>query len=90
MKGMQKLMKKVLLKTLKKYRLTIFLTVFFIMLNIYFLTYPPKIIGNIVDLLYDIEANKEQIIRTNFVLIRNLYSIVISKNAMEMACWICS
>ena len=62
-------MKKVLLKTLKKYRLTTFLTVFFIMLNIYFLTYPPKIIGKIVDLLYNIEANKEQIITYTFYLL---------------------
>jgi len=61
--------KKVLLKTLKKYRLTTFLTVFFIMLNIYFLTYPPKIIGKIVDLLYNIEANKEQIITYTFYLL---------------------
>lgn len=62
-------MKKVLLKTLKKYRLTTFLTVFFIMLNIYFLTYPPKIIGKIVDLLYNIEVNKEQIITYTFYLL---------------------
>lgn len=62
-------MKKVLLKTLKKYRLTTFLTVFFIMLNIYFLTYPPKIIGKIVDLLYNIEGNREQIITYTFYLL---------------------
>lgn len=62
-------MKKVLLKTLKKYKLTTFLTVFFIMLNIYFLTYPPKIIGKIVDLLYNIEGNKEQIITYTFYLL---------------------
>ncbi|MCI8353093.1 MAG: ABC transporter ATP-binding protein [Clostridia bacterium] len=62
-------MKKVLLKTLKKYKLTTFLTVFFIMLNIYFLTYPPKIIGKIVDLLYNIEGNREQIITYTFYLL---------------------
>lgn len=90
MKGMLKLMKKVLLKILKKYRLTTFLTVFFIMLNIYFLTYPPKIIGNIVDLLYNIEQNKQQIIRTNYLLVRNMHSVIVSKDAMEMACRICS
>ena len=62
-------MKKVLIKILKKYKLTTFLTVFFIMLNMYFLTYPPKIIGKIVDLLYNIEANKEQIITYTFYLL---------------------
>ena len=43
-------MKEIMLKITKKYRFTAFLQVFFIMLNIYFLTYPPKIIGKIIDL----------------------------------------
>lgn len=62
-------MKKVLLKILKKYRLTAFITVFFIFLNVYFSTYPPKIIGKIVDLLYNIEANKDLIIQYTFYLL---------------------
>lgn len=39
------------------------------MLNIYFLTYPPKIVGRIVDLLYDISSNKELIITHTIYLI---------------------
>ena len=62
-------MKKTLIKILNKYKLTTFLTVFFIMLNIYFLTYPPKIIGKIVDLLYNVEVNKDQIITNTFYLL---------------------
>lgn len=62
-------MQKVLIKILKKYKWTCLLQVFFIMLNIYFLTYPPKIIGKIVDLLYDIPANKELIMTNTFYLI---------------------
>lgn len=62
-------MKKVLKRALKKYKVTIFITVFFILLNVYFATYPPKIIGEIVDLLYDIQGNKEQIIKQTFYLI---------------------
>lgn len=62
-------MKKVLKKILKKYRLSSFLQVFFIALNIYFLTYPPKIVGHIIDLLYDIQANKEAIIMQTWYLI---------------------
>lgn len=62
-------MKKVLLKILKKYRFASFLTVFFIFLNIYFATYPPKIIGKIVDLLYDIESNKSLIIEHTYYLL---------------------
>lgn len=62
-------MKKVLTKILKKYRFTTFLAVFFIMLNMYFLTYPPKIIGKIIDLLYDLENNKELIMQNTFYLL---------------------
>lgn len=56
-------MKKVFFNIVKKYSFTIFIQIVFILLNIYFLTYPPKIIGNIVDLLYDIEQNKALIIK---------------------------
>lgn len=62
-------MKKVLTKILKKYTFTALLTVFFIILNIYFATYPPKIIGKIVDLLYNIEANKDLIMQYTFYLL---------------------
>ena len=62
-------MKKIFIRILKKYRFATFLTVLFILLNIYFLTYPPKIIGDIVDLLYDIEGNKELIIKNTFYLL---------------------
>ena len=47
-------MKKIFLSILKKYRFSIFITVFFIGLNIFISTFPSKIIGIIVDLLYDI------------------------------------
>ena len=62
-------MKKVLTNILKKYRFTIFLQILFICLNMYLLTYPPKIIGKIVDLLYDIEANQGQIMQFTMYLI---------------------
>ena len=56
-------MKKILSKIIKKYWFSILVQIIFIGLNIYFLTYPPKIIGNIVDLLYNIEENKDAIIK---------------------------
>lgn len=62
-------MKKVLLKTLKKYKVTIFLTVLFISLNVYFATYLPKIIGKIIDLLYAPQENREAIIKYIFYLL---------------------
>lgn len=54
-------MKKILSKIVKKYWFAILMQVIFIGLNIYFLTYPPKIIGNIIDLLYNLEANRDAI-----------------------------
>lgn len=54
-------MKKILSKIIKKYWFAISLQVIFIGLNIYFLTYPPKIIGNIIDLLYNINENRDAI-----------------------------
>lgn len=62
-------MKKIFLGILKKYRFATFITVFFIGLNIFILTFPSKIIGIIVDLLYDIQANKTEIIKYSFYLI---------------------
>lgn len=62
-------MQKVLIKILKKYKWTFLLQTILIMLNIYFLTYPPKIVGRIVDLLYNISANKELIITNTIYLI---------------------
>ncbi|MBO5479146.1 MAG: ABC transporter ATP-binding protein [Clostridia bacterium] len=54
-------MKKILSKIIKKYWFAILMQIIFIGLNIYFLTYPPKIIGNIVDLLYNVEENRNAI-----------------------------
>lgn len=62
-------MKKIFLGILKKYRFATFITVVCIGLNIFILTFPSKIIGIIVDLLYDIQANKAEIIKYSFYLI---------------------
>lgn len=68
-------MKKIIVKMMKKYKFTIIIMIFFIGLNMYFLTYPPKIIGNIVDLLYDIDSNKDLIIK--FVIELIIASIIL-------------
>ena len=40
------------------------IAILLIWLNMYLLTYPPKIIGEIIDLLYDINQNKEVIFKS--------------------------
>lgn len=62
-------MKKVIIDTLKKYKFKIFLQLLFITINIYLLTYPAKIIGHIVDMLYNIEVNKQNILNDTYYLI---------------------
>lgn len=62
-------MKRTLLKIIKKYKIPALIQIFFIILNSYFLTFPPKIIGNIVDLLYNIPENKNLIFKQIFYLI---------------------
>lgn len=55
-------MKEISIKILKKYKLQFLIVFIFITISMYLLTIPPKIIGNIVDLLYDIEGNRNQIL----------------------------
>lgn len=62
-------MKEVLKKIYFKYKWGYVTQIVFVMLNIYFLTYPPTIIGKIIDLLYDIPANKELILVQTFFLL---------------------
>lgn len=62
-------MKDVLIKTLKKYKWKLAMQVVLIFINIYLLTYPPKIIGKIVDLLYDVGANREIIVTNTIYLL---------------------
>lgn len=62
-------MKEVVKKFIKKDKWPIIIQTAFIFLNIYLLTYPPKIIGYIVDLLYDMEEKKQTIFMATFFLL---------------------
>ena len=59
-------MKKVIIDSLKSYKWKILIQVTLITLNIYLLTIPAKIIGKIVDLLYDIPNNKQVILNYTY------------------------
>ncbi len=61
-------MKKVIIDTLKGYKWKIALMLILIVINIYLLTCPAKIIGDIIDDLYDIEANKQAILNNTYYL----------------------
>ncbi len=62
-------MKKVLLDAIKKYKIQIILHAIFIGIHIYILTIPPKLIGNMIDLLYNLEENKQAILNITYQLL---------------------
>lgn len=62
-------MKKVIIDSLKGYKWKIALMLVLIGINIYLLTCPAKIIGNIIDHLYNIEVNKQVILSNTYYLL---------------------
>ena len=62
-------MKKILLEILKKIFWQIAIIIICIAINMYFLTFPSKILGKIIDLLYDVNKNREIIYNYIFLLI---------------------
>jgi len=62
-------MKKVIIEALKNYKGKIMLMLILLAFDIYLLTCPAKIIGVIIDNLYDIEANKQVIINNIYFLL---------------------
>lgn len=61
-------MKKLIKQFFYENKIRIAIQIVFIMINMYLLTYPALIIGDIVDLLYDFEQNRVEIINNVFIL----------------------
>lgn len=70
-------MKSVLSKILKKLSLKIVLIIIFVGINIYLLTFPSKILGKIIDLMYNAKENKSYIINNIILLISASIGILI-------------
>lgn len=62
-------MKKVMIDSLKKYKWQLLIHILLIGIYVYILTVPATIIGNIIDLLYDFEANKQAILNNTYYLL---------------------
>ena len=62
-------MKKVIIESLKKYKIQLVIQIIFIIINIYLLTVPAKIIGNMIDLLYNLDENKQVILNNTYYLL---------------------
>lgn len=70
-------MKNIMIKILKKYKVQFIIVWTFIAINMYLLTIPPQIIGKIVDLLYNIEENKELIVRQAMFLVLSAIGLLL-------------
>lgn len=57
-------MKKELIKSLKKYKWQILIEIILIIISVIFIAYPSKIVGKMIDLLYNAESNKSEIIKS--------------------------
>lgn len=57
-------MKDILKKLLKKYKWLVVIEVLFIIINVYLVAIPSRIVGNLINYLYDIDGNKELIIQS--------------------------
>ena len=57
-------MKKELRKSLKKYKWQILIEIILIVISVIFIAYPSKIVGRMIDLLYNAESNKSEIIKS--------------------------
>lgn len=71
-------MKNLLKKSIMKLLPLILITIVLITINIYLQTYPSKILGKIIDLLSNINKNKNLILNNIYILlgsaVRNNYS----------------
>lgn len=74
------IMKKVIIDAIKKYKWRILLQIILLGINIYLLTLPAQIIGNIVDMLYDIDTNKQNILNNTYYLLGICIILLVVRN----------
>ena len=72
-------MKKELIKSLKKYKWQILIEIILIVISVIFIAYPSKIIGKMIDLLYNAESNKSEIIKSIVQLLSISIGILITR-----------
>ncbi len=72
-------MKNIVMKILKKYKIQFAIVWIFIAINMYLLTLPPKFIGKIVDLLYNLDANRDLIITQVIYLILIAFALLLAR-----------
>lgn len=76
-------MKNELLCILKKYKFRIFIDGILLIINAYLHTCPPKYLGAITDLLYDVGQNKNLIIQKIFLMLASCIGIILVRLAWK-------
>lgn len=77
-------MKKILKELFKEHIFLILAEIILIGINIYLLTVPSKILGQIIDLLYNIELNKQNILISIYALLGTCILLMISRVIWKM------
>ena len=76
-------MKKILIGLYKKYAGIFLVEIIFLIANVYLIAMPSRIVGNIINYLYDIEANKSLIFAEIARLMSILRFVYYCKNGLE-------
>ncbi len=77
-------MKKIIKQLFKKYIWFMVVEMIIIAINVYLLTVPSEILGKIIDFLYNVEANRENIINTLCLLLQACLAIVVTRVLWKM------
>ena len=72
-------MKKELIKSLKKYKWQLLIEIILIIISVIFIAYPSKIIGKMIDLLYNAESNKSELIKSIVQLLSVSIGVLITR-----------
>lgn len=76
-------MKQELIKSLKKYKWKILIEIILIVFCVIFIAYPSRLIGKMVDLLYNAEMNKTEIIKSVIQLLFVSLVIIVTRIAWK-------
>ena len=72
-------MKDIVKKLLKKYKWLVVIEVLFIIINVYLIAIPSRIVGNLINYLYDIDGNKDLIIQSIIKLLVGCIGFMITR-----------
>lgn len=76
-------MKKEIKELLKTYKWQILIEILFICINVFFYTYPSQILGQIIDLLYNVQENKMLIAKLSIIMLGACVGTLLTRMAWK-------